>query len=105
VILAIGAGVLLAGIVGALFAVPLVAVVNVVVTYLSGSEDDQGAHPDEEVVGPLADGTEESSDDEDDADESSEDAEEASNAEESPETAEMPEEEQVSPAANALTKS
>jgi predicted PurR-regulated permease PerM len=102
VILAIGAGVLLAGIVGALFAVPLVAVVNVVVTYLSGSEDDQGAHPDEDVVGPLADGTEESTDD---ADESAEDAEEASNAEESPETAEMPKEEQVSPAANALTKS
>jgi predicted PurR-regulated permease PerM len=62
VILSIAAGVLLAGIVGALFAVPLVAVVNVVATYLSGSEDDSGTHPDEEVVGPLADGTEESSD-------------------------------------------
>jgi predicted PurR-regulated permease PerM len=62
VILAIAAGVLLAGIVGALFAVPLVAVVNVVVSYLSGSEDDEGTHPDEEVVGPLADATDESSD-------------------------------------------
>jgi predicted PurR-regulated permease PerM len=57
VILAIAAGVLLAGIVGALFAVPLVAVINVVATYLFGSEDD-GPHPDEEVVGPLADATE-----------------------------------------------
>jgi predicted PurR-regulated permease PerM len=36
VILSIGAGVLLAGIVGALFAVPLAAVVNVVAQYLSG---------------------------------------------------------------------
>jgi predicted PurR-regulated permease PerM len=62
VILAIAAGVLLAGIVGALFAVPLVAVVNVVATYLSGSDDDDGPHPEEEVVGPLADATEESSD-------------------------------------------
>ncbi|MFN8076701.1 MAG: AI-2E family transporter [Kineosporiaceae bacterium] len=35
VILAIGAGVLLAGIVGGLFAVPLVAVINVVVRYLN----------------------------------------------------------------------
>jgi putative heme transporter len=62
VILAIAAGVLLAGIVGALFAVPLVAVINVVTTYLSGSEEDQGPHPEEQVVGPLADSTEESSD-------------------------------------------
>ncbi len=62
VILAITAGVLLAGIPGALFAVPLVAVINVVATYLSGSESDEGPHPDEGVVGPLADGTEESSD-------------------------------------------
>jgi predicted PurR-regulated permease PerM len=62
VILAIAAGVLLAGIVGALFAVPLVAVINVVGTYLSGSDDDEGTHPEEEVVGPLADATEERSD-------------------------------------------
>jgi predicted PurR-regulated permease PerM len=62
VILSIAAGVLLAGIVGALFAVPLVAVVNVVAVYLSGSEEDEGTHPDEEQVGPLADATEESSD-------------------------------------------
>jgi putative heme transporter len=62
VILSIAAGVLLAGIVGALFAVPLVAVVNVVAVYLSGSDEDEGTHPDEEQVGPLADSTEESSD-------------------------------------------
>jgi predicted PurR-regulated permease PerM len=49
VILSIGAGVLLAGIVGGLFAVPLAAVVNVVAHYLSGDEQ---APPDE---GPLAD--------------------------------------------------
>lgn len=61
VILAIAAGVLLAGIVGALFAVPLVAVINVVATYLFGADDD-GPHPDEEVVGPLADATEPASD-------------------------------------------
>ena len=60
VILSITAGVLLAGIVGALFAVPLVAVCNVVGSYLSGSEDDEGPNPDEDVVGPLADSTEES---------------------------------------------
>jgi predicted PurR-regulated permease PerM len=42
VILSIGAGVLLAGIVGGLFAVPLAAVVNVVAQYLSG----EGAEPD-----------------------------------------------------------
>jgi predicted PurR-regulated permease PerM len=53
VILSIGAGVLLAGIVGGLFAVPLAAVVNVVAHYLSGEE--QGP-PDE---GPLADQPEE----------------------------------------------
>ncbi len=79
VILAIAAGVLLAGIVGALFAVPLVAVINVVAIYLSGSEDDEGRHPDEETVGPLADGTEDSADTdaaavEDAADAASEDA-------------------------------
>jgi putative heme transporter len=62
VILAITSGVLLAGIVGALFAVPLVAVVNVVGTYLSGSTDDEGPNPEEKVVGPLADSTEEGTD-------------------------------------------
>jgi predicted PurR-regulated permease PerM len=56
VILAIGAGVLLAGIIGALFAVPFVAVVNVVATYLLGDEEgDEGTLPQEEQVGPLAD--------------------------------------------------
>ena len=40
VILSIGAGVLLAGIVGGLFAVPLAAVVNVVAQYLSGESAD-----------------------------------------------------------------
>jgi len=58
VIMAIAAGVLLAGIVGALFAVPLVAVINVVAMYLVGPEDDEEASPDEEEVGPLADTTE-----------------------------------------------
>ena len=58
VILSITAGVLLAGIVGALFAVPTVAVANVVGTYLSGPEDDEEPKPDEEEVGPLADTTE-----------------------------------------------
>lgn len=62
VILAIGAGVLLAGIVGALFAVPLVAVVNVVATYLAGSEEDEGAHSDEATAGPLADSAQEDAD-------------------------------------------
>lgn len=59
VILVIGAGVLLAGIVGALFAVPLLAVVNAVVRYLLGDDGDgDGAvRPDEEQVGPLADST------------------------------------------------
>ena len=56
VILSIGAGVLLAGIIGALFAVPFAAVVNVVATYLLGDEPgDDGQHPPEEQVGPLAD--------------------------------------------------
>ena len=58
VILSITAGVLLAGIVGALFAVPLVAVINAVVSYLSEA-DDEGIHPDQEAVGPLADSSEE----------------------------------------------
>lgn len=62
VILAIGAGVLLAGIVGALVAVPLLAVVNVVATYLSGSGEDDGPNPDEDRVGRLADATEEQAD-------------------------------------------
>ncbi len=39
IILSIGGGVYLAGIVGALFAVPLVAMVNAVVTYLAGGDD------------------------------------------------------------------
>ncbi len=81
VILSITAGVLLAGIVGALFAVPLVAVVNVVGTYLSGSDDDEGANPEEERVGPLADSTEESAEKE--ADEEAE--QEADNEKESAE--------------------
>jgi predicted PurR-regulated permease PerM len=47
VILAVGAGVLLAGIVGALFAVPLVAVGHVVAEYLSSDEPepDPDSHP------------------------------------------------------------
>jgi predicted PurR-regulated permease PerM len=58
VIFSITAGALLAGIVGALFAVPLVAVVNVVGTYLSGSpDDDDGPRPEVNAVGPLADST------------------------------------------------
>jgi predicted PurR-regulated permease PerM len=71
VILAIGAGVVLAGIIGALFAVPLVAVINVVVSYLAGDEDDAEPRPDEEQVGPLADATE----DDPEADREPEDAE------------------------------
>jgi predicted PurR-regulated permease PerM len=57
VIVAIAAGVLLAGIVGALFAVPFVAVVNVVVSYLAGSDDDGDPPGDSasEDPGPLAD--------------------------------------------------
>ena len=59
VILVIGAGVLLAGIVGALFAVPLLAVTNAVVRYLLGSDSDGDGdvRPDQEQVGPLADST------------------------------------------------
>jgi predicted PurR-regulated permease PerM len=57
VILSIGAGVLLAGIVGGLFAVPLAAVVNVVAQYLSGESEtpdsDEGAVADETT--PAAD--------------------------------------------------
>jgi len=58
VIMAISAGVLLAGIIGALFAVPFVAVVNVIGEYLAG-RDPGGASagaPGTEDVGPLADG-------------------------------------------------
>jgi predicted PurR-regulated permease PerM len=66
VILAIGAGVLLGGIVGALFAVPTVAVVNVVVEYLRETaegrdpedEPGPGGEPEEpipEVDSPVAD--------------------------------------------------
>lgn len=59
VILAIGAGVLLAGIVGALFAVPLLAVLNAMIRYLLGQDGDGGGEvrPDEEQVGPLGDST------------------------------------------------
>jgi hypothetical protein len=39
VILGIGAGILVAGIPGALFAVPVIAVTNVVVSYLARGED------------------------------------------------------------------
>jgi predicted PurR-regulated permease PerM len=39
IILSIGGGVFLAGITGALFAVPLVAMVNAVVTHLAGSDE------------------------------------------------------------------
>lgn len=39
IILSIGAGVFIAGIVGALFAVPLVAMVNAVVSHLAGNDD------------------------------------------------------------------
>ena len=53
VILAIAAGVLLAGIVGALFAVPLVAVGNTVVNALAGRDD--SLHPDEGRPAPVDD--------------------------------------------------
>ncbi len=53
VIIAIAAGVLLAGIIGALFAVPFVAVVNVIGEYLAGRDPDE--EPSEEEMGPLAD--------------------------------------------------
>jgi predicted PurR-regulated permease PerM len=64
VILVITAGVLLAGIVGALFAVPLLAVVNSVARYLLGEDGDGGGemHPEEEQMGPLADSTEDQED-------------------------------------------
>ncbi len=55
VILAIAIGVLVAGIVGALFAVPLVAVINVVSSYLFGRDKHAPAKPAEGEVGPLAD--------------------------------------------------
>jgi predicted PurR-regulated permease PerM len=50
-------GVLLAGIVGALFAVPFVAVLNVVVSYLSGADEAGEPAPDavSEDQSPLAD--------------------------------------------------
>lgn len=51
VILSIGAGVLLAGIVGGLFAVPLAAIVNVVGTYLAGEDEE----PVRDEAGPLGD--------------------------------------------------
>ncbi len=55
VILAIALGVLVAGIVGALFAVPFVAVVNVVSSYLFGRDKHAPAQPAAGEVGPLAD--------------------------------------------------
>lgn len=56
VIMAIAAGVLLAGIIGALFAVPFVAVVNVIGEYLAGREPDAvRSDPAEDDAGPLAD--------------------------------------------------
>ena len=59
VIIAIAAGVLLAGIIGALFAVPFVAVANVIGEYLAGRDPDdphqQHERPSEDQVGPLAD--------------------------------------------------
>ena len=55
VILSIGAGVLVAGVVGALFAVPLAAVINVVGSYLAGTEPATEAPPDGE--GPQPPGT------------------------------------------------
>ena len=57
VIIAIAMGVLLAGIVGALFAVPFVAVLNVVVSYLSGADEAGEPAPDavSEDQSPLAD--------------------------------------------------
>ncbi|GLY28624.1 AI-2E family transporter [Kineosporia sp. NBRC 101731] len=58
VIIAIAAGVLLAGIIGALFAVPFVAVVNVIGEYLAGRDPDEpNDQPSEDEVGPLADGS------------------------------------------------
>jgi putative heme transporter len=51
VILAIGAGVLLAGVVGALFAVPTVAVLNVVAAYLAAPDD-----PPPDAAGPAENG-------------------------------------------------
>ncbi len=54
---------LLAGIVGALFAVPLVAVVNVIGEYLAGRDpDDDHLQPSEEQMGPLADESRDSDD-------------------------------------------
>jgi predicted PurR-regulated permease PerM len=59
VIIAIAMGVLLAGIVGALFAVPFVAVLNVVVSYLANADENGDLPPDETAddSGPLADDT------------------------------------------------
>lgn len=54
VLLAIGAGVLLAGVVGALFAVPLVAVLNTVIRHLSGADDEQPGEADESPVAANA---------------------------------------------------
>ena len=56
VILGIAAGALTAGIVGALFAVPLVAVGHTVVASLSGDEEEQLGHPQAEDASPVAAG-------------------------------------------------
>ncbi|GAA3590277.1 AI-2E family transporter [Kineosporia mesophila] len=67
VIIAIAAGVLLAGIIGALFAVPFVAVVNVIGEYLAGRDPDEPhEHPTEDEVGPLADGSRNADEDNED---------------------------------------
>jgi predicted PurR-regulated permease PerM len=56
VIIAIAAGVLLAGIIGALFAVPFVAVINVIGEYLAGRNPEEASEqPSQEEMGPLAD--------------------------------------------------
>jgi predicted PurR-regulated permease PerM len=55
VILAIGAGVLVAGIVGALVAVPLAAALNAVVQHLASSTDIGEEDPEEELEDDLAD--------------------------------------------------
>jgi predicted PurR-regulated permease PerM len=56
VIIAIAAGVLLAGIIGALFAVPFVAVINVIGEYLAGRSPEEASElPSQEEMGPLAD--------------------------------------------------
>ena len=55
VILAITAGIIIAGVVGALFAVPIVAVANVVIEYLAGGDAQPESPTGVEAAGPLAD--------------------------------------------------